>query len=47
MKQRRFIVLDRDGTIIEEREYLSDAEQLKLIPGVACSMIAMAFSNIF
>ncbi|HEV8723657.1 MAG TPA: HAD-IIIA family hydrolase [Candidatus Binatia bacterium] len=30
---RRFIVLDRDGTIIEEREYLSEPEQVKLIPG--------------
>jgi D-glycero-D-manno-heptose 1,7-bisphosphate phosphatase len=28
-------VLDRDGTIIEEREYLSDPEQVTLIPGAA------------
>jgi D-glycero-D-manno-heptose 1,7-bisphosphate phosphatase len=33
-QQRRFIVLDRDGTIIEEREYLSEPEQVTLIPGV-------------
>jgi D-glycero-D-manno-heptose 1,7-bisphosphate phosphatase len=32
-QQRRFIVLDRDGTIIEEREYLSQPEQVRLIPG--------------
>lgn len=33
--QRRFVVLDRDGTIIEECEYLSDPQQIKLIPGAA------------
>jgi D-glycero-D-manno-heptose 1,7-bisphosphate phosphatase len=33
-RERRFIVLDRDGTIIEEREYLSDPAQVTLIPGV-------------
>jgi D-glycero-D-manno-heptose 1,7-bisphosphate phosphatase len=31
--QRRFVVIDRDGTVIEEREYLSEPEQVKLIPG--------------
>jgi D-glycero-D-manno-heptose 1,7-bisphosphate phosphatase len=36
--QRRFVVLDRDGTIIEEREYLSEPEQVKLIPGVAAAL---------
>jgi D-glycero-D-manno-heptose 1,7-bisphosphate phosphatase len=35
MSQRRFAVLDRDGTIIVERHYLSDASQVELIPGVA------------
>jgi D-glycero-D-manno-heptose 1,7-bisphosphate phosphatase len=33
-RRRRFIVLDRDGTIIEEREYLSDPQQVRLIAGV-------------
>jgi histidinol-phosphate phosphatase family protein len=33
-KERPFIVLDRDGTIIEEREYLSRPDQVVLIPGV-------------
>jgi D-glycero-D-manno-heptose 1,7-bisphosphate phosphatase len=33
--KRRFIVLDRDGTIIEECFYLSDPDQVKLIPGAA------------
>jgi D-glycero-D-manno-heptose 1,7-bisphosphate phosphatase len=35
MAQRRFAVLDRDGTIIVERGYLSDPEQVELIPGAA------------
>jgi D-glycero-D-manno-heptose 1,7-bisphosphate phosphatase len=35
MKPRRFAVLDRDGTIIVERHYLSDPAQVELIPGVA------------
>lgn len=38
MKQRRFVVLDRDGTIIEEREYLAEPEQVKLIPGVGAAL---------
>ena len=33
MNQRRFVVLDRDGTIIVEREYLSTPEQIELLPG--------------
>jgi D-glycero-D-manno-heptose 1,7-bisphosphate phosphatase len=32
--QRRFVVLDRDGTLIVERHYLSAPEQVELIPGV-------------
>jgi D-glycero-D-manno-heptose 1,7-bisphosphate phosphatase len=34
-KARRFVLLDRDGTIIVERKYLSDPEQVELIPGAA------------
>ncbi|HXG51077.1 MAG TPA: HAD-IIIA family hydrolase [candidate division Zixibacteria bacterium] len=34
-QDRRFVVLDRDGTINEEREYLSDPDQVRLIPGAA------------
>lgn len=33
MNQKRYVVLDRDGTIIVERHYLSDPEQVELIPG--------------
>jgi D-glycero-D-manno-heptose 1,7-bisphosphate phosphatase len=35
LEERRFIVLDRDGTIIEEVSYLSDPKQIVLIPGAA------------
>ncbi len=31
---RRFVLLDRDGTINVEKHYLSDPEQMKLYPGV-------------
>ena len=33
MSKRRFAVLDRDGTINAEREYLSHPDQLELLPG--------------
>lgn len=36
--ERRFVILDRDGTIIEERKYLSDPEQVTLIPGVGAAL---------
>jgi D-glycero-alpha-D-manno-heptose 1-phosphate guanylyltransferase len=38
VKGRRFVVLDRDGTIIEEREYLSHPDQVTLIPGAASAL---------
>jgi D-glycero-D-manno-heptose 1,7-bisphosphate phosphatase len=38
MKQRRFVVLDRDGTIIVERNYLSDPRQVELISGAASGL---------
>jgi D-glycero-D-manno-heptose 1,7-bisphosphate phosphatase len=31
-------VLDRDGTIIEEKNYLSDPEDVKLLPGAAAAL---------
>jgi D-glycero-D-manno-heptose 1,7-bisphosphate phosphatase len=37
-QQRRFVVLDRDGTIIEERGYLSEPEQVALLPGVGAAL---------
>lgn len=38
MTLRRFAVLDRDGTIIVERGYLSTPEQIELIPGAASGL---------
>lgn len=32
MTRRRFVVLDRDGTIITERHYLSDPSEVELLP---------------
>lgn len=34
MKKRRFVLLDRDGTIIVKKNYLSDPDGVRLIPGV-------------
>ena len=31
---RRVVLLDRDGTLIVERHYLSDPQQVELLPGV-------------
>ncbi|WP_321474798.1 HAD family hydrolase [uncultured Paludibaculum sp.] len=31
---RRFVALDRDGTLIAEKNYLSDPAQVELLPGV-------------
>jgi len=33
MKRRQFVILDRDGTIIVERHYLSDLCQIEFLPG--------------
>lgn len=33
--KRRFVILDRDGTLIDECSYLSDPDQVKLISGAA------------
>jgi D-glycero-D-manno-heptose 1,7-bisphosphate phosphatase len=35
MPGRRFVLLDRDGTLIVERNYLSDPDQVELIEGAA------------
>ncbi len=42
MGSRRFAVLDRDGTIIRERVYLADPEQVELLPGAAVGMRTLA-----
>ena len=33
--RRQWVVLDRDGTIIQERHYLSEPAQIELIPGAS------------
>ena len=35
---RRYVLLDRDGTVIVERNYLSDANQVELIPGAVAGL---------
>jgi histidinol-phosphate phosphatase family protein len=35
---RRHVLLDRDGTVNVERDYLSDPAQVKLLPGAAAGM---------
>jgi len=37
----RFVVLDRDGTIIVERNYLSDPDQVELLPNAIAGLRAM------
>lgn len=32
---KRYVLLDRDGTIIEDKHYLSDPEGVELLPGAA------------
>ncbi|MBQ4132938.1 MAG: HAD family hydrolase [Desulfovibrionaceae bacterium] len=43
------IILDRDGTVIEEKHYLSDPAQVELLPGAAGAlrMLAMAGARLF
>jgi histidinol-phosphate phosphatase family protein len=36
--ERPTVMLDRDGTIIEEREYLSDSAGVRLIPGAGAAL---------
>jgi D-glycero-D-manno-heptose 1,7-bisphosphate phosphatase len=42
MPQRPYVLLDRDGTLNVERNYLADAGQLVLLPGAAASLQRMA-----
>jgi len=38
MTQRRFVMLDRDGTIVVERHYLRDPDQVELVSGAASGL---------
>jgi len=41
MPVRRYVLLDRDGTIIQEKNYLASAEDVELIPGAAAGLRAL------
>jgi D-glycero-D-manno-heptose 1,7-bisphosphate phosphatase len=38
---RRFVLVDRDGTINEERHHLADPAELALIPGAAAALVRL------
>jgi len=38
MTSRRFVLIDRDGTLNVEKHYLSDPDQLELYPGAAAAV---------
>lgn len=38
---RRFVILDRDGTVLVERNYLSDPAQVALLPGAAAGLLQL------
>lgn len=38
---RRFVLIDRDGTLNVEKHYLSDPDQLELIPGAGAALRAL------
>ena len=42
MPTKRYVVFDRDGTLIHERHYLSNPEQVELIPGTAAGLRILA-----
>ena len=42
MNRRRFVALDRDGTIVVERYHLSDPRQLELIPDAPSGLRQMS-----
>ena len=42
MKPQRAVLLDRDGTIVVERHYLSDPEKLELLPGATDGLLRLS-----
>ncbi|MEM9805571.1 MAG: D-glycero-beta-D-manno-heptose 1,7-bisphosphate 7-phosphatase [Cyanobacteria bacterium P01_D01_bin.56] len=42
MSAKKYVVFDRDGTLIHERHYLSDPEQIELIPGIVVGLRLLA-----
>lgn len=45
--KRKAVFLDRDGTIIEERNYLSNPEEVRLIEGAPESILALSNAGYF
>ena len=41
MSHRPLLLLDRDGTLIEEGEYLTDPKQVRLLAGVPAALKAL------
>jgi D-glycero-D-manno-heptose 1,7-bisphosphate phosphatase len=41
MTSNRFVVLDRDGTIIRERNYLADPDGVELLPGAGAALLRL------
>ena len=46
MPQKLYALLDRDGTIIAERHYLADPEQVLLLPGAAAGLRWLARAGV-
>jgi D-glycero-D-manno-heptose 1,7-bisphosphate phosphatase len=46
MTPKRFVLLDRDGTIIRERHYLSDPQHVELLPNAAKGLRLMQEMNL-
>jgi histidinol-phosphate phosphatase family protein len=46
MKPSQFVLLDRDGTIIKERHYLSDPQLVELLPNAAKGLRLMREMNL-
>ena len=45
-RRRRFVILDRDGTVNVERHYLSDPKQVELVPGALPGLVRMAAAGL-
>jgi D,D-heptose 1,7-bisphosphate phosphatase len=41
-KKRRAILLDRDGTVIVDKDYLSDPAEVELLPGAAAALARLS-----
>src|SRR4051812_17219839 len=46
MKRRRYVLLDRDGTLIAERNYLARVEDIELLPNTLAGLQRLAELNL-